>query len=1081
MVYHWQSHHIKQSGVDDMVLLTKVTENAIIENLKKRYINGQIYTYIGPVLISINPFKQMHYFTDKEIQQYQGAASYENPPHIYALSDNMYRNMMIDNESQCVIISGESGAGKTVAAKYIMSYIAQISGGGIRVQKIKEIILESNPLLEAFGNAKTVRNNNSSRFGKYVEIQFSQGGEPEGGKVSNFLLEKSRVVHQNIEERNFHIFYQLCLGANEKIKTNFGIASTDYFWYLNQSGTYKVDGINDAHDFQETLRAMTVMGIPENDQQNVLQVVAGILHMGNISFEEENNFAIVKDDQFLEFPAYLFGITTDLIKCKLTSRIMDSKWGGHTETIQMQLNVEQAMYTRDAWAKGLYSRLFDYIVQTVNSAMQTNCSDLTIGILDIYGFEIFQKNGFEQFCINYVNEKLQQIFIELTLKTEQEEYIQEGIKWTPIDYFNNKVVCDLIENKSPPGIMSIIDDICATMHAVNEGTDEQLQQKLAIEFVSHLHFQNIGCGFIIQHYAGKVAYDVSGFTEKNRDVLFIDIIQVMQTSHYPFIANLFPEKVSGNVRNRPTTASNKIKNQANKLVEALMKCTPHYIRCIKPNETKKSFDWDEERIRHQVEYLGLKENVRVRRAGFAYRRQFEKFLNRYAILTKETWPHWRGNIQKGVVHILQSVNIERDQYQLGKTKIFIKAPESLFLLEEMRERKYDYYACIIQKAFRDFFAKKQYVKMKEHACSLLYGKKERRRYSLNRNFIGDYIGLDQFPGIRSLLGRKEHVEFAETVKKYDRRFKVNKRDLILTARYIYLIGREKVKKGPAKGQLTEVIKRKISLENVINITVSKHQDDFVVIHVKNEYDSLIECMFKTEFITILNKKYQELCRKPLILNFTDKLEFRIKKDGFGGGVTKQVTVVSGQGDKHSTKVLGKTMIVSIGAGLPMDSRPGSNHFMHSKTERNKPLSLNLQNKIGDCSVTDSAVQPVQSPQFSEMNKQFNITNKVQALAKEVQKIQSINFKTGSGNQKLNEKQQKPSPAYGKPKPKPPTRPKPALPKCEALYSYDAQDVDELTFDVGDLIEVIKQDSSGWWLGRLKGKRGLFPAVYVKCQ
>ncbi|GBN29920.1 Unconventional myosin-Ie [Araneus ventricosus] len=209
-VYHWQSHHIKHSGVDDMVLLTKITEPAIVENLKKRYLDDQIFTYIGPVLISVNPFKQMPYFTEREIEQYQGAASYENPPHIYALSDNMYRNMLIDNESQCVIISGESGAGKTVAAKYIMSYVSQVSGGGSRVQNTKEIILESNPLLEAFGNAKTVRNNNSSRFGKYIEIQFSRGGEPEGGKVSNFLLEKSRVVNQNANGRNFHIFYQLC-------------------------------------------------------------------------------------------------------------------------------------------------------------------------------------------------------------------------------------------------------------------------------------------------------------------------------------------------------------------------------------------------------------------------------------------------------------------------------------------------------------------------------------------------------------------------------------------------------------------------------------------------------------------------------------------------------------------------------------------------------------------------------------------------------------------------------------------------------------------------------------------------------
>ncbi|XP_067131867.1 unconventional myosin-Ie-like [Centruroides vittatus] len=1069
-----------------MVLLPKPNEGTVVENLKKRYLDGQIFTYIGPVLISVNPFKQMHYFTDKEIGQYQGAASYENPPHIYALSDSMFRNMMIDNESQCVIISGESGAGKTVAAKYIMSYIAQISGGGTRVQKIKEIILESNPLLEAFGNAKTVRNNNSSRFGKYVEIQFSRGGEPEGGKISNFLLEKSRVVNQNPDERNFHMFYQLCLGATEQMKSNFGLASPDYFWYLNQSGTYRVDGINDAHDFQETLRAMTVMGMSDNDQFNVLQVVAGILHMGNISFEEHANFAVVRDEAFIEFPAYLFGVDKDLIKSKLISRTMDSKWGGRTETIQMQLNVEQAIYTRDAWAKGLYSRLFDYIVQTINSALQTNFSNLTVGILDIYGFEIFHKNGFEQFCINYVNEKLQQIFIELTLKAEQEEYIQEGIKWTPIDYFNNKIVCDLIENKSPPGIMSVLDDVCATMHAVNEGTDEQLQQKLTKEFTSHHHFQSTGCGFIIQHYAGKVSYDVDGFSERNRDLLFTDIIQVMQTSQNPFVVKLFPEVVSGTVRNRPTTAGSKIKTQANKLVEALMQCTPHYIRCIKPNETKKPLDWDEERVRHQVEYLGLKENIRVRRAGFSYRRRFEKFLNRYAILTKETWPQWRGNIQQGVVHILQSVRMENDQYQLGKTKIFIKAPESLFLLEEMRERKFDNYARIIQKAFRFYFAKKQHVKMKEQACSLVFGKKERRRYSLNRNFIGDYIGLDQHPGIRSLLGRREHVEFAETVKKYDRRFKISKRDLIITAKHIYLIGREKVKKGADKGQVKEVIKRKIHLENVIHIAMSKHQDDFVVIHVKNEYDSLIECVFKTEFVTVLNKKYQECCHRPLTLHFSDKLEFRVKKEGFGGGAVKHVTVVTSGGDKHTTKISGKTLIVSIGAGLPVDSRPGTKQFSRTNITKHKVDGTDPWNKNAVSTARRAPQPPRSQPPRVPVMQTASLTERVPTQPKEVrrtQNVQNVNLSVGtdSGCQSANEMRRRPPPAGGRPKPptRPKPRPKPEFPKCEALYSYDAQDVDELTFDVGDLIEVIKEDPSGWWLGRLRGKRGLFPAIYVK--
>ncbi|XP_035228007.1 unconventional myosin-Ie-like [Stegodyphus dumicola] len=1096
-----------------MVLLTKITEPAIVENLKKRYLDDQIFTYIGPVLISVNPFKQMPYFTEREVEQYQGAASYENPPHIYALSDNMYRNMLIDNENQCVIISGESGAGKTVAAKYIMSYISQVSGGGSRVQKIKEIILESNPLLEAFGNAKTVRNNNSSRFGKYIEIQFSKGGEPEGGKVSNFLLEKSRVVNQNVYERNFHIFYQLCAGVTSDMQQNLGIMNPDYYWYLNQSGAYKVEGTNDAHDFQETLKAMTIMGMSEEDQMNVLQVVAGILHLGNVTFIEKGNYAVVEDDQFLAFPAYLFGVDSELVKTKLTSRVMDSKWGGQSETIHMQLNPDQAAYTRDAWAKGLYSRLFDYLVNVVNSAMKTELTDLTIGILDIYGFEIFQKNGFEQFCINYVNEKLQQIFIELTLKAEQEEYVQEGIKWNSIEYFNNKIVCDLIESKSSPsGIMCIVDDVCATMHAVNEGSDNQLLGKLSKAVGSHAHFQSAGAGFIIHHYAGKVTYDVEGFCEKNRDVLFTDIIQVMQSSENPLIKNLFPENVSGTIRSRPTTAGSKIKTQANQLVDALMKCTPHYIRCIKPNETKKPHDWEEDRVKHQVEYLGLKENIRVRRAGYAYRRPFKKFLHRYAILTKQTWPSWAGDPKQGVIHILRSVNMDDDNYQLGKTKIFIKAPESLFLLEEMRERKYDGYARVIQKAFRQYFARKQYQKLKEQASDLLVGKKERRRYSLNRNFIGDYIGLEDNPAIRALIGKRERIEFAETVNKYDRRFKVTKRDLILTPKCVYLIGREKVKKGPEKGRYKEIIKRKIEIENISHISLSTHQDDFIVIHVKNDYGSLLEITFKTEFLTLLNKKFQERTNKPLNIQFSDLLEFKVKKEGFGGGGTKQVKVVNGQDAQPVCKISGKLMTVSIAPGLPKESRPGSRDLEVVRNRNSvRPLVNHKRSSTRMVPRRNAPAPPASNPALqlahalesrkiaSSVSNSKNIqrnNEKMPVLSKAVfekrlsqKKIHPQSNGNASqdflktpeagvaGLQRLNTRQIKPPPGGGRPKP--PAKPKPALPQCKAIFAYDAQDTDELTFAVDDIITVIKQDPSGWWLGKLKGKEGLFPSNYVQ--
>uniref|UniRef100_A0A7N8YNM2 Osteoclast-stimulating factor 1 n=1 Tax=Mastacembelus armatus TaxID=205130 RepID=A0A7N8YNM2_9TELE len=999
--YHWQSHNVKISGVDDMVLLSKINEDAIVDNLKKRYMDDYIFTYIGPVLISVNPFKQMPYFGEKEIEMYQGAAQYENPPHIYALADNMYRNMMIDRENQCVIISGESGAGKTVAAKYIMGYISRVSGGGPRVQHVKDIILQSNPLLEAFGNAKTVRNNNSSRFGKYFEIQFSSGGEPDGGKISNFLLEKSRVVMRNPGERSFHIFYQLIEGASGEQKSSLGITSLDYYSYLNQSGSYKVDDINDKSDFQETMHAMDVIGISVEDRAMVLQIVAGVLHLGNITFRESGNYAAVDSEEFLAFPAFLLGIDQNRLREKLTSRKMDSKWGSAVESIDVTLNVEQACYTRDALSKALHARVFDYLVESINKAMVKDHQELNIGVLDIYGFEIFQKNGFEQFCINFVNEKLQQIFIELTLKAEQEEYVQEGIKWTTIDYFNNKIVCDLIESKNPPGIMSILDDVCATMHAVGEGADQTMLQKLRVQINTHEHFNSWNQGFIIHHYAGKVSYDADGFCERNRDVLFTDLIELMQSSEINFIRALFPENLNAEKKGRPTTAGSKIKRQANDLVSTLMKCTPHYIRCIKPNETKKPRDWEESRVKHQVEYLGLKENIRVRRAGYAYRRFFRKFLNRYAILTKESWPTWQGDEKQGVLHLLRSVNMDQDQFQLGRTKIFIKAPESLFLLEETRERNN-----ILQ----------------------LY----LRRHSLNRNFVGDYLGMDDRPELRQFLAKREKIDFADKVTKYDRRFKGIKRDLILTPKSVYLIGREKVKQGPEKGQVTEVLKRRIDVEKILAVSLSTMQDDFMILH-EQEYDSLLESVFKTEFLSLLALNTHKII-----------IQFYLKKENWGflsGGGSRQVVFVQGQGDMPVLKPSSKSLQVSVGPGLPKNTRPtrkshsqGRSHM--SRTHQNVPSRTAPgppSTAFTACSI--SAVCPL-----------F---------------VQSAS---------------RPTPGGGRPKPAP--KPKPQVPQCKALYAYDAQDTDELSFNADDIIDIIKEDASGWWTGRLRGKQGLFPNNYV---
>uniref|UniRef100_A0A3P9JDL1 Osteoclast-stimulating factor 1 n=1 Tax=Oryzias latipes TaxID=8090 RepID=A0A3P9JDL1_ORYLA len=557
------------------------------------------------------------------------------------------------------------------------------------------------------------------------------------------------------------------------------------------------------------------------------------------------------------------------------------------------------------------------------------------------------------------------------------------------------------------------------MHAKGEGADQTLLQKLQGQIGSHEHFSSWNKGFIVHHYAGKVSYDVNGFCERNRDVLFNDIIELMQGSEFPFIRALFPENLEAEKRGRPTTASSKIKKQANSLVQTLMKCTPHYIRCIKPNETKRPRDWEENRVRHQVEYLGLRENIRVRRAGYAYRRPFNKFLQRYAILTKETC----------------SVNMDQDQYQLGKAKVFIKAPESLFLLEEMRERKYNGYARVIQKAWRKHIAVRKYVKMREEASDVLLNKKERRRNSINRNFVGDYIGTENHPEIRQFVGRRERIDFADVVVKYNRRFKTVKQDLVLTPKFLYLIGREKVKQGPDKGQICEVLKRKIELNKVQSVSMSTLQDDFFIIH-EEEYDSVLQSIFKTEFLSLLVKRFQERTDKKLPLKFNN-LSFPWKH---GRQFHCVCLKLCGRGSD---------LCVTFGSALV-----GGGVLCGEFSFCPVPPAWNSRS----CTFPLARVSPRTPVSSGSHNPEFS-------------SILSVPHHFLLHRRRS--KEVKPPPGAGRPKPKPRT------PQCRALYAYDAQDTDELSFNASDVIEILTEDPSGWWFGRLRGREGMFPGNYVE--
>jgi myosin-1 len=893
----------KQIGVSDLTLLSKVSNEAINENLKKRFEGAEIYTYIGHVLVSVNPFRDLGIYTDEVLRSYQGKNRLEMPPHVFAIAESSYYNMKAYKDNQCVIISGESGAGKTEAAKRIMQYIADVSGGDSGdIKQIKDMVLATNPLLESFGNAKTLRNNNSSRFGKYLQIHFNAQGEPVGADITNYLLEKTRVTGQIVNERNFHIFYQFTKGASQNYRQNYGVQTPDTYLYTSRSKCLSVDGIDDLTDFQDTLNAMKVIGLSQAEQDNIFRILAAILWTGNIVFREgDDGYAAVADQSVVEFLAYLLEVSPKQLVDGITIRILTPRNG---EVIESPANVAQATATRDALAMALYNNLFDWIVERINQSLKARqATSNTIGILDIYGFEIFEKNSFEQLCINYVNEKLQQIFIQLTLKAEQEEYAREQIKWTPIKYFDNKVVCDLIEQVRPPGIFSAMKDATKTAHADPAACDRTFMQ--SINGMSNAHLTPRQGNFIIKHYAGDVSYTVDGITDKNKDQLLKGLLTLFSVSQNHFVHTLFPAQVDLDNRKQPPSAGDRIKASANALVETLMKCQPSYIRTIKPNENKSPTEYNDQNVLHQIKYLGLQENVRIRRAGFAYRQSFEKFVDRFFLLSPATSYAgeytWTGTYEAAVKQILKDTSIPQEEWQMGVTKAFIKSPETLFALEHMRDRYWHNMATRIQRMWRAYLAYRaesatriqrfwrkkrvgaEYLQLRDQGHRILGGRKERRRMSIlgSRRFLGDYLGVNASTGPGSLvrnavgIGSNEKAVFScrgEILEaKFGRSSKPSPRIIVVTNSKFYIIAQ--VMQGT---QMQIVVERSFPLGHIKFVGASTSRDDWFSLGVgsQQEADPLLNCVLKTEMFT----QMQRVMPGGFNLKIADSIEYA-KKPG----------------------------------------------------------------------------------------------------------------------------------------------------------------------------------------------------------
>ncbi|KAF6115171.1 myosin VI [Phyllostomus discolor] len=704
-----------KKDVEDNCSLMYLNEATLLHNIKVRYSKDRIYTYVANILIAVNPYFDIpKIYSSETIKSYQGKSLGTMPPHVFAIADKAFRDMKVLKMSQSIIVSGESGAGKTENTKFVLRYLTESYGTG---QDIDDRIVEANPLLEAFGNAKTVRNNNSSRFGKFVEIHFNEKSSVVGGFVSHYLLEKSRICVQGKEERNYHIFYRLCAGASEDIREKLHLSSPDNFRYLNRgctryfanketdkqilqnrkspeylkAGSLKDPLLDDHGDFIRMCTAMKKIGLDDEEKLDLFRVVAGVLHLGNIDFEEAGSTSggcnlKNKSTQSLEYCAELLGLDQDDLRVSLTTRVMLTTAGGTKGTvIKVPLKVEQANNARDALAKTVYSHLFDHVVNRVNQCFPFETSSYFIGVLDIAGFEYFEHNSFEQFCINYCNEKLQQFFNERILKEEQELYQKEGLGVNEVHYVDNQDCIDLIEAKLV-GVLDILDEENRLPQPSDQHFTSAVHQKhkdhfrLTIPRKSKLAVhRNIRDdeGFIVRHFAGAVCYETTQFVEKNNDALHMSLESLICESRDKFIRELFESSTNNNKDTKQKagklsfiSVGNKFKTQLNLLLDKLRSTGASFIRCIKPNLKMTSHHFEGAQILSQLQCSGMVSVLDLMQGGFPSRASFHELYNMY----KKYMPDKLARLDPRLFckALFKALGLNEIDYKFGLTKVFFR-------------------------------------------------------------------------------------------------------------------------------------------------------------------------------------------------------------------------------------------------------------------------------------------------------------------------------------------------------------------------------------------------------------------------
>ncbi|XP_049429133.1 unconventional myosin-Vc isoform X1 [Epinephelus fuscoguttatus] len=717
-------------GENDLTALSYLHEPAVLHNLKVRFVESRIiYTYCGIILVAVNPYKELHVYGDAVIHAYSGQNMGDMDPHIFAVAEEAYKQMARNHKNQSIIVSGESGAGKTVSARYAMRYFAVVSKSGSKT-RVEDKVLASNPVTEAIGNAKTTRNDNSSRFGKYTEISFDRRYRIIGANMRTYLLEKSRVIFQADDERNYHIFYQMCSCADLPEFKNLRLLGADKFQYTCMGGEIAIEGVDDKKDMEETRRTFSLLGLNEDFQFNVFKVLAAILHLGNAKIKDsgDGKSSVPPSDPHLAVFCELLDVSTEQL----------ARWLCHrrivlvTETVVKPVPKERAVNARDALAKQIYAHLFDCIITRINTALKVpGKQHAFIGVLDIYGFETFDINSFEQFCINYANEKLQQQFNLHVFKLEQEEYMKEDIPWTLIDFYDNQPVIDLIEAKM--GILDLLDEECL----FPQGTDQSWLQKLFNYLDANPLFEKPRLSneaFVIQHFADKVEYQCKGFLEKNRDTLYEELVDIMRASKFPFLANFFREEEqstvsSKGVKVRParpgvkpankqlrTSVGDKFCSSLSLLMETLNATTPHYVRCIKPNDEKLPFEYDSRRVVQQLRACGVLETIRISAQSYPSRWTYIEFYSRYSILMSHQEADVRDKKQT-CKKVLQRLIQDPNQYKFGRTKIFFRAGQVAYL-EKLRLDRLRGASVTIQKHFRGWSQRRKYLRMRQAAIIL---------------------------------------------------------------------------------------------------------------------------------------------------------------------------------------------------------------------------------------------------------------------------------------------------------------------------------------------------------------------------